>query len=239
MKPAPEKILELRNKNAMNQEALAGRAKVSVRTVQRAESGKAIGLQTVQEIASALGVTPSEIIAEDPLAERIESERTYDGETIQIGLRPQTSARALLDLLGDCRDCKLGHHVDLTVDTADAVTDFCEAIRPALPELCPGFPGPPNYGDDAGNDEATRLIQRIRLEATLNNAIKRLGEIDLQVYAGPYVNYMQVARWDPEEGCWATRVNQRPEAVKIAVLRIASQGQRHLTIRIECDPLPF
>ena len=67
MTPNSKALIELRTKHAMNQEDLAGRAKISVRTIQRAESGSPIDLQTAQQIATALGVMPDAIrMDEDP-----------------------------------------------------------------------------------------------------------------------------------------------------------------------------
>ena len=57
-----EKLLTLRKNAALNQEALAGAAKLSVRTIQRAEKGDPIDLQSVREIANALNVEPKDFV---------------------------------------------------------------------------------------------------------------------------------------------------------------------------------
>src|SRR3990167_8988653 len=90
MTPSPEKIVELRNKVAMNQAALAGAAKVSVRTGQRAEAGEPIELHTSQHIATALGVLASAIL----LAETVEGPEPGDEASsapdgnMSVALRP-------------------------------------------------------------------------------------------------------------------------------------------------------
>jgi len=56
------KLLTLRKNAALNQEALAGAAKLSVRTIQRAEKGDPIDLQSVREIANALNVEPKDLV---------------------------------------------------------------------------------------------------------------------------------------------------------------------------------
>lgn len=243
MKCDQAKILDLRRKGALTQEALAGKSKLDVRTIQRAESGDAIALQSIQEIATALNVTPSEIIVADPLEERIEAESTYDGETMQVVLRPQASARNLLDLLSDCNDGKLGYEVDLTDETGRAVVQFCEAIDPVMPELCPGFPKSPYvdpFSDDTeAQSEAKRIVTRISREAALNGAMAELWRLGLNVYAGTYGEYIQIPRWDPDEGCWSTRINQKREFVTIGIVRISLAGQRQVSMRVKCEPWPF
>ncbi len=56
MKLDPSKIKKYRSEKAFTQEALAGKAKLSVRTIQRAEKGESLSYQNVLEIASALEV---------------------------------------------------------------------------------------------------------------------------------------------------------------------------------------
>lgn len=50
------KIKTQREQKALTQEALAGKARLSVRTIQRAESGEKISKQNILEIAQALGI---------------------------------------------------------------------------------------------------------------------------------------------------------------------------------------
>lgn len=105
----------------MNQEDLAGRAKVSVRTIQRAEAGKSIDLQTAQQIATVLGVTPDVLrVDEDPEMAEPPSEM----DLARIALRPIRSARALLDVTRGCDECTLDHDVDIGTDALDAVVKF-------------------------------------------------------------------------------------------------------------------
>jgi transcriptional regulator with XRE-family HTH domain len=240
MKCDGNKVIELRTKNALTQEALAGKSKLNVRTIQRAEAGDTLGLQTVQELASALGVQHSELLTDEPSSDTAD-EQAYDGETIAIALRPQPSARTLLDIIYDCRDCRLGHNVDLDADTVEIVKDFCTALRRVLPALCPGYPDAPaaHVNDTLLRSEATVFFERITVEADLNATLAKLRSSGLDVYAGSFVDLQKVPRWDEDYGVWATTNNQRPEAVKIAVIRIGSRGERQLSVRVKCEMIPF
>lgn len=231
-----EKLIELRTKNALTQEALAGKSKLAVRTIQRAEAGGIIGLQTLQEIASALGVQHAELFAEDKSSEQVDDD--YDGETIAIALRPQSSARALLDIVCECRDCRLGHTVDFTGEMVEVIKKFCDAIRPISPELCPGYPEFPTYPPEQRNEFA-RFAERITIEAEINDAMDRLRGSGFDIYAGAYFDYQKVPYYDIDEFAWVTRKNQREEAVKIAVIRIAQAGERQISVRVKCNAVPF
>ena len=73
-----EKIKAYRLKNAWSQELLAQLASLSVRTVQRIESGHTPGLETISALASVFNVTVSELSEEtDPTSEALDT-RIHD-----------------------------------------------------------------------------------------------------------------------------------------------------------------
>ncbi len=60
-------IRRLRELRALSQRDLAARAKLSVTTVNRVETGQRKPMpRTVRRLAEALGVTPEELLAEQP-----------------------------------------------------------------------------------------------------------------------------------------------------------------------------
>ena len=60
-------IRRLRELHALSQRELAARAKLSVTTVNRTELGQRKPMpKTVRKLAQALGVTPEELLAEQP-----------------------------------------------------------------------------------------------------------------------------------------------------------------------------
>jgi len=232
-----QKLVQLRTSHALTQEALAGKAKLNVRTIQRAEAGDDIDLQTVQEIASALGVQPREIETDQKSDIDPPTERPFD-ETMAVILRPQKTGRALLDTLSDCLDCKLSYDIDLNTEMAETVNRFCDAIRPVLPELCPADFYESVMSRKSGN-EATRLMERITTAAKLNDAITDLSKIGIGVYAGTYVDLLKVPRWDMDEMAWITSTKQREEPVKIALVQIAAVGLSQTTMRVQVTGVPF
>lgn len=237
MKCDPDKLSELRTKACLTQEALAGRAHLSPRTIQRAEAGELISLNNIQEIASALGITASELLVTET-SEQADEQVDQDGvRTIAVILRPQSTARALLDAVSDCDDTELRHMVELTSETSEVVIAFLECLSPSLPESCPGYPGPPEW-DTGSSNPAKTIIDRIRREGQINEHLMALHDAGIEVYVGTYVDFKVVPRWDPEEGCWATRSTQREENVKVAVVRLAAAQQRQVVVRVK-DPIPF
>lgn len=216
----------------MNQEDLAGRAKVSVRTIQRAEAGKSIDLQTAQQIATVLGVTPDVLrVDEDPEMAEPPSEM----DLARIALRPIRSARALLDVTRGCDECTLDHDVDIGTDALDAVVKFCEVLDPYLPVLCPEII---NF-DGSSTKSGKVLIERLRLEAGLNASLEQLAMLQIGVFAGTYVDFMQRPRYDLDEGVWSTRRNQACEDVKFGIVRLGPASSQQLVARVKVAPLPF
>jgi transcriptional regulator with XRE-family HTH domain len=235
-----KKLADLRLKLALNQEALAGKAKLHVRTIQRAEAGKKVGAQTVQEIATALGVTPAQIIAATPHeptpSDPADVEPVPDG-LISIDLRPQGNATELLAMLADCDDCKMECTNQLSDQQFSALQAFCELIGPVLPQICPAGGYSSSFPDDA--NEATRLVARITFQRSLDTKISELGTAGLVLRAATYITWMIRPLWDDEENCWYTKSGFRPEAVKIGVLAISHQDAKPPTLRVKINDAPF
>lgn len=75
-------IRNLRVSNGFSQEKLASMSNVSKRTVQRAEKGEAIALETLNFLAEALGVSPEELHAVEEKPEKLELQYV----TAELGL---------------------------------------------------------------------------------------------------------------------------------------------------------
>lgn len=230
----PKALVELRTKQAMNQEDLAGRAKVSVRTIQRAESGSQIGLQTTQQIATALGVMPDAIrITEE--SHRIDNPTADEKDLARVTLLPARSARALLDVATACDECRLDHEVDIGPDAIQAAIELCDAFGPYLPVLCPEV----TSFDGSSDNPARKLADRLRLESKLNASMEQLLERGIGVFVGSYVDFIQRPRYDIDEGCWSTRINQKYEDVKIGIVRLGPASSSQLIARVKTEPIPF
>lgn len=234
MKPNSNALIELRTKQAMNQEDLAGRAKISVRTIQRAEAGNSIDLQTAQQIATVLGVMPDAIrLDEAPKGE--EEVISEDLSITRVTLLAAKTARSVLEVVTACDECRLDHQVDVGAEAINAAIDLCDALGPFLPILCPedlNFTG-------ASDDPAEKLKVRLRLEAKLNASIKQLNECGIAVFCGSYVDHIQRPRFDIDEGCWSIRLNQKYEDVKFGIVRLGPANSPQLIARVKTEAIPF
>lgn len=115
-----------------------------------------------------------------------------------------------------CDECRLDHEVDIGPGAIDAAIELCDALGSFLPVLCPEdiiFNG-------SSDDPAKKLKDRIRLEATLSASMEQLREHGIAVFVGSYVDFIQRPRYDIDEGCWSTRVNQKHEDVKFGIVRL-------------------
>lgn len=232
-----EKLSRLRTRLCLTQEALAGRAHVSPRTIQRAEAGEPISLNNVQEIASALGVMASELLVQAPLEDGLVEPDTIDeAKTIAVTLRPRTTARALLDAIGDCLNTDLQCVADVRDEICPVVIAFLECLKSVLPDF-PNDLTAPN-ADNRSADPAERLIEQIRCETQINQQLKSLREVGIEVYAGAYLDVRSMPTWDDFEGRWAWKTNSTPEDVKVAVVRLAPSHQRQLIVRLK-KPMPL
>lgn len=232
MTPNSKALIELRTKRAMNQEDLAGRAKVSVRTIQRAEAGNQIDLQTAQQIATALGVVPEAIHIDGELQK---DQGPDEKDLTRVSLLPARSARSILDVATACDECRLDHEVDIGPEAIDAAIELCDALGPFLPVLCPeemNFNG-------SSDDPAKKLKDRIRLEAKLNASMEQLRERGIAVFVGSYVDFIQRPRYDIDEGCWSVRINQKYEDVRFGIVRLGPASSLQLIARVKTEPIPF
>lgn len=153
---------------------------------------------------------------------------------MSVALQPAATARTILDAASKCDECKLDHEVDISGDALDAAIQFCEALEPVLPVLCPEEI---NWTGASGNP-ARNLIARLQLEARLNDALKRLKDLGIGAYVGSYVDVIQRPRYDIDEGVWSTRTNQKFEPVTLGIVRLGPTGRSQLTTRVKVE-MPF
>jgi hypothetical protein len=67
----------------------------------------------------------------------------------------------------------------------------------------------------------------------------QLLEQGISVFVGTYVDFMQRPRYDIDEGCWSTHINQRYEDVKFGILRLGPVSSAQLIAWVKTEPLPF
>src|SRR6516164_4208673 len=125
-------VRQLRVRKSMTQEKLAAMSKVNHRTVQRAERGEFLQLDTLASLAAALGVIVGELILPDDSAEQIEQSET--SESNAVVLRRRTSGMALIELVCDSFSGKLYCAAEPTEDNIATLTDLVERVERLIPK---------------------------------------------------------------------------------------------------------
>lgn len=166
-------IIQLRTQNGWTQDKLAIMSKVNIRTIQRAERGAYLQLETVASIADALRVTvPALTVTDDATA--TDTSVTDDRENNAVVLRPVTSGKVLLDMVHDSFSASLECHAEPTAENVDALVAMVETIERMLPDPW----APPQQ------TLHLTLAERLRKSVDLSKMLAELEHFGIGVFAG-------------------------------------------------------
>lgn len=205
----PGKLIQQRQSLGLSQETLATLSNVSVRTIQRAESGEALRRENMADIAAALRMQINAL-----LASADEAELTGEGELVT--LRRAGSGREILDLLESSRLAKLECEADPTAEAMPALRETAEAIEPWLP----------NPWEDRRTFPS--LVARLEAVARIDRALLRLAEAGLALFVGRRFEQAVMPR-AYDEGYDIPR-RARPEPVAAARLLVAGAERERRSV---------
>lgn len=173
----------------MTQDILGVKSNVDKRTIQRAETGKPMQMESLAGIASALNVPLSQIIES---AEKKDGDGD-DGEDLAaqslIVLRPVESGMALINTIHGSFDGKITCEAEPTVDNIDVLTAITSAIEGMMPD--PWRPA----------DEPDFLLSaKLRHAVDLNGQLKQLDGFDIAVYVATYTAQAMMPSFDMDTG---------------------------------------
>ena len=222
-----EKLRNIRTSKGMSQEKLAAMANVNKRTIQRAENGAPIALETAAFIAEAIGVTPLSLRAAQ--LEIFSSDKKAWNEVVLV---PVNSGRRIVDALRTAFDGNIKYDVEPTnenIDPLAKLADLLERFIPAPWEI-PGAQYNP--------DQATVL----KTQAEINSTISDLLEMGINVYLGTYPASRQLPLYDWEEGCMYIK-NETPfESALVSLVVVSDTTSGHLMRKPDDfydDEVPF
>lgn len=201
MKPNGKLIKELRTALTWSQDQLAKNSNLNLRTIQRAENGESIAIETAAEIASALNVRVQQLAADD----------TTVDDADHVVLHRTMSGRQVVEGLFGAHKHIFEYDVDPTPDTVETLASFIERLEQLTPY-------PENPHDAFGND----LSKRIRFTAEIAGKMAELAKQGLGVFYGEYTVLEKRPRYDMDEGCWYTRNNQVAEPLTAAVVLVSA-----------------
>lgn len=215
------RVRELRLQRTMTQEKLATMSNVDLRTIQRAEQGRPVQLETLASVADALRVTVSEVtltgevIPDHPTTAEPEEQNA-------VVLRRITSGKTLLDILCDSFSGRLECEAEPTQQNIDALTALVEHVENRMPNP---------WRTPMESDQPT-LAQRLREGLELTAKIDALEKPGIAAFAGTYTARAQVPHYDMDEGCMYVGRNQKFEPVKVCRISIARIGVDRVTVKV-------
>ena len=163
--PIAQNVRRLREAHHWTQEELAAASGVDVRTVQRAEAGLPLAVESLRAIAAVFDTTPDalSVSVEDFTRSLAEFEAKY----ALIDLKPISSGAAASDFLGGNHAYQLQRIGDFSDAQADAVAEFEQDLK--------------DWGDLWSTLEP---LQRRDAERSLDHQLESLRTLDLVVSMG-------------------------------------------------------
>ncbi|MEA3390910.1 MAG: helix-turn-helix transcriptional regulator [Pseudomonadota bacterium] len=193
------KLRQLRERKGMTQDKLALLGKVSLRTVQRAEAGQAVALETLNDFAAVLEI---------PVDALIVSIGSEGGGT--VALRRAMSARVLLDDIdraGVARfDC-----------TVDPVGTELEPVLAVIGVIESRLPVPWDFHE---RPVGLSLREKVELTANLTTLMEKIHALRMGIYTHAAWIEAKYPRYDMDEGVTCTTDRQRYEMVMTLQLLI-------------------
>lgn len=201
-----EKIRKIRLSLGMTQDKLAAMSNTNIRTIQRAENGASVQIDTVAGIAAALNLTVTDILV-TPVHD---SEGNEVDEFNAVVLRPTTSGKMLMDMITESFTTKLLCDAEPTSKNVAVLSAVVENLEGMLP----------NPWDSPFDTTKITLSERLRQSVVLSEKISALRNHGISVYAGTYTASVQIPRFDADEGHMYTHSSQKFEPVAICRIRI-------------------
>lgn len=211
-------IRKLRAQLGFTQEKLAAMSDVNIRTIQRAENGEPLELETFNQIAQALKTTPITLQARRVDDEEIANENGF------VILRPTLEGAKLVLAIRSAFTATIEFDAEPTDDTIDPLVELVEKLKSVVPR-------PWDYGWVVNNDHnpSDTEVLRIQLEAT--KLINRLAASGVDVFVGSYI----AAQDEPlvsEEGHIYTSSRRKKLPQTIVRVRISNTGLDRIKIAV-------
>lgn len=221
-----EKVKQLRLAKGLSQERLALLCNVNKRTVQRAETGAPVALETAAFIAEALNVPALSLRALQQI--QTNPAQRVTGEVILV---PVNSGRRIVDAIRLSFETKLTFEVEPRTDNVNLLGRIAELLEPMVP----------NIWAEPQNEYSSTYAEVIRRQADVNEILPALAAIGINVFVGAYTASRQHPLYDMDEGHKYV-TNRTPfEPAEIVLVVISDTTASHLVRRPAdmVDDIPF
>jgi transcriptional regulator with XRE-family HTH domain len=212
------KLRELRTQKGISQEKLGLLTNLNKRTIQRAEQGQPVALETLAFIADALQVDPKAIRARQLEMFELEAEppKVERGEVVLV---PVAKGSRLVNALRQAFHAKFEYQVEPTEENLPMLEELAGLFNAAWID-----PWLPPERTDPGEADAEIL----RLQAKANRLLPALAEDGVTVYLASYDSWQQQPYYNFYEYEMSVDRNQAPEKVTNVVVVVSDESARHL-----------
>lgn len=211
------RIRELRESASMTQEKLGHMSNVNRRTVQRAERGSSLQMETLSSLAAALDVPVSQIVTIGTPPEDVDD---LNAKSLVV-LNRIRSGMTLLNIVRNSFEGAITCEADPTSENVEAMTAVVERLEELMPQPWASL-----------HDQVQlALSERIRTAVTIGGYLKKLEEQGIAFFAGTYTARTQMPLYDVDE--MAMYITSRIPFELVTICRVVvaplSQGERMTT----------
>lgn len=217
-----EKLRKLRTTKGISQEKLALMCRVNKRTIQRAEKGEPVAMETAAFIAEAVGVSPTSL---KPV--QIEMFEPTKKAWNDVVLVPTSSGRRIVDLLRQSFESELTFDVEPTTENIKPLAQLASLLEPFQP--APWEPPHERYDP--------RYAEVLEKQAEVNTILAELTGMGISVFVGTYLSFRQIPRYDMDEGHMYVGYRTPREEVQIGIAVTSDTNSKHL-VRQPSDVCP-
>lgn len=208
-----DKLRKLRTSKGMSQEKLAILANVNKRTIQRAENGDPIALETAAFIAEAVGVSPASLRGSQ--LELFEPDKKAWNDVILV---PVNSGRRVIDALKGSFEAEIVFDVEPTNDNIEPLAQLAALLEPFKPE-------PWEIPQAQYDPSQAEVLQK---QAEVNALLPSLLEMGINIFLCTYPASRQIPRYDMDEGCMYITEKFRFQAAQVALVVVSDTSASHM-----------
>lgn len=189
-----ERLRTLRMDYGFSQEGLAERSGVNRRTIQRAEAGASVSLDTLNILADTLGVEPKQLRSNklELFAPAITPTPTQPD---QIVLLPATSGMSLIEMLDIADLPVIGYDIEPNEEVVEIIKEFAGIAERFIPD----------YDTPVYDQEQVRgptPVESLELAVKMNGVLEKLAEHGIAVFAADYPALVHEYYWFDEVNAW-------------------------------------
>lgn len=218
------KVRNLRLQKGMSQEKLGLMTKLNKRTIQRAENGQPVAIETLAFIADALEVKPEDLRGSqfDLFSNGAPPKTTKPGEVVLI---EAIKGSRLVNTLRQAFMATFEYEAEPTEENLPLLEEIAEVLNAAWHN-----PWEPTFNQIGQSSDAELL----RLQAKANRVIPSLHKLGIRIFVGTYRSLQKRPSYDMDEGLMYVTDRTPKELVTNACVVVSDEVTGHL-IRIPTD----